>query len=258
MLVLLLLITAVGAEDRVLVFERNGSTTVWVARADGSQARKLCSGSAPALSPDATWVAFEQGGQRQLMVIPVTGGKPQPIPGAAGATWPAWSPDGTRLLYVNLRDNGVEVRKLDGTGHVLLAKDSYPAGWGPDGQSLYLHDFETLKEVQLNGTVVRSWELAKLLPGWWLDSSCRLPVRDGRLLLDARQGEEPKVQSAIWVVDLNAATARREVSGVEPSWEDAETIVYADGERIFRHRIGRQGRTLVVKGGTYPSLSPGR
>jgi len=46
------------------------------------------------------------------------------------------------------------------------------------------------------------------------DSSCRLQVRNDRLLGRARNGGRS-----------DAATARREVSGVEPCWEDAETFV---------------------------------
>jgi Tol biopolymer transport system component len=60
-----------SAADARLVYERISRTshpTIWVARDDGSDARRLASGSSPKISPDGRLVAYT-GGQG-LMLVP--------------------------------------------------------------------------------------------------------------------------------------------------------------------------------------------
>jgi Tol biopolymer transport system component len=61
-------------------------------------------------------------------------------------TWPAWSPDGTRLAFVSLRDFNVEiyVANADGSGETRLTDD--PAlnrgpAWSPDATRIAFESF---------------------------------------------------------------------------------------------------------------------
>ena len=79
--------------------------------------------------------------------MPLTGGTPRPF-SAEGAATPAWSPDGTRLVYFNNGD-GDPMFVADRTGadarQILVARRKVPQKrlnnhnpvWSPDGQWIY-------------------------------------------------------------------------------------------------------------------------
>lgn len=87
-----------------LAFEvyRNGNPTLWLARADGSDARPVLEGAArPAFSPDGRTLAFSYEGRVWLM--PMAGGLPRAVTPAVEQYTVvhglAFSPDGRRLVY---------------------------------------------------------------------------------------------------------------------------------------------------------------
>jgi Tol biopolymer transport system component len=86
---------------------------IWLAAADGSDARQLTSGpgrrqTLPAWSPDGRQIAFESTSvstRTDIWVIPADGGTPRQMtndPGAENA--PMWSRDGKRIYFVSNRD----------------------------------------------------------------------------------------------------------------------------------------------------------
>ena len=83
--------------------------TIWAARTSGGAAWRLAEGSAPALSPDGHSVAFAKDGQ--IFRVRVAQGAPvektdQPLVKAWGRNGtPRWSPDGSKLAFVSVRDN---------------------------------------------------------------------------------------------------------------------------------------------------------
>jgi tricorn protease len=89
---------------------------IWVANADGSNARRLTTHVAreinPRFSPDGNWVAFSSNrmGNYDVFVVPVTGGEPRQL------TWHSandevqyWTPDGSGIVFrrVAARTRGV-------------------------------------------------------------------------------------------------------------------------------------------------------
>ncbi|MFQ5719677.1 MAG: PDZ domain-containing protein [Acidobacteriota bacterium] len=89
---------------------------IWVASAEGGTARRLTSHPGqevfPKFSPDGNWIAFsgEYGGNRQVFIIPVTGGTPRqltfyndvgPMPPRGGFDNRilGWTPDGANVLF---------------------------------------------------------------------------------------------------------------------------------------------------------------
>ena len=68
--------------------------------------------SHPACSPDGLWVAYYLivGDERDLWVVPTSGGSPRRITEGDGANFhPAWSPDGTRLAFISDRSGSYDV-----------------------------------------------------------------------------------------------------------------------------------------------------
>ncbi|HWA55593.1 MAG TPA: hypothetical protein VG816_15595 [Solirubrobacterales bacterium] len=92
-----------ASSQATLVFTRNPlKPAVFVAKNNGSAARKVGAGSNPRISPDGQTVAFYRFGQgkqpSQLMVAPASGGAPKQL--ATGWQEPfvfAWSPDSSRI-----------------------------------------------------------------------------------------------------------------------------------------------------------------
>ncbi|HET6604889.1 MAG TPA: S9 family peptidase [Xanthomonadaceae bacterium] len=103
---------------------------------------------APAVSPDGRWIAYERTGfdrlkdrrRSELWLLSADGGSHRPLTSGPSARQPTWSPDGTRLAYV--QDAGsnraqIHVRWMDsGQRAVLTQLEENPAdlAFSPDGR----------------------------------------------------------------------------------------------------------------------------
>jgi Tol biopolymer transport system component len=120
----------------------------WVMNADGSGARRLCSGlvgkSGREWSPDGKRIVLTRLDSRNMdvYIVEVASGRLSRITTTAGEDRdPAWSPDGAQIVFSSERDgnreiyvvrsDGSDVRRL--TNHP--AKDVSPA-WSPDGSRI--------------------------------------------------------------------------------------------------------------------------
>ncbi len=131
---------------------REGNYEIYVMNADGSDQRNLTQDPGhdadPAWSPDGKWIAFasRREGFRgfRVFVMDVDGGNPHavsPEDNRWGYVYPAWSPDGTRLVYGGQGVNAVElfVCDLDGSHNRQLTRlggMSSLAAWSPDGKRI--------------------------------------------------------------------------------------------------------------------------
>lgn len=124
---------------------------VWIARRDGSEARRLTDhweiDDQPAWSPDGTRLAFRSwraGGEGDIWVMNADGSglrnlTPDPLPGVTDEMRPAWSPDGSRIAFVSNRGGDVDIwtMRADGTDFRRVTSspdyDTEPT-WSPDGR----------------------------------------------------------------------------------------------------------------------------
>ena len=107
---------------------RNGQTSLWVANADGTEARSLGASlqiqGAPAWTPDgrAVTVAAVTDGVPRLVNLPLDGGPPVALASEYSVD-PTWSPDG-EIVFFSGPDIGttleVKARKADGSAYPLL------------------------------------------------------------------------------------------------------------------------------------------
>ena len=98
--------------------------------------------AAPGASTSPRWIVFsahpDGSGTAQLFRVQTTGeGLEQITTGAQPATAPAFSPDGTRIVFSRL-GAGIFRVNLDGTGLRRLSsniRDAHPV-WSPDGKRI--------------------------------------------------------------------------------------------------------------------------
>ena len=128
---------------------RSGHVAIWVAAADGSDARQLTHNTqrwpgSPAWSPDGRWIAFdssEVGDEVHIWTIDAEGGTPSQITNGPGSqTVPRWSRDG-QWIYFSNHHNGVRniwrVRPAGGQPEQVTRTGSGFVGYEfGDGKSL--------------------------------------------------------------------------------------------------------------------------
>ena len=99
------------ADRLVFSSARAGHRSLWLARADGADARPLTIDSAiderPAFSPDGQQIAFvsDRGGRRAIWVVSTAGGAPKQLAEAVVLDTLTWSLDGTRVIFARPEGN---------------------------------------------------------------------------------------------------------------------------------------------------------
>jgi Tol biopolymer transport system component len=187
-------------------------------------------------SGDGAEIWFNPAARRPLMMMPLTGGTPRAFLGA-GVNTPAWSPDGTRLVYFGKPPDGDDPMYVaDRTGanpRELLAplkgfRRNNPA-WSPDGQWIYFASgSEPQDETDINvWRVPASGGTPEPLTNQHAGVSFVAPI-DARTLLYVARADDGS-GPWLWALDAERKSAWRVPTGI-----DQYTSVAAsrDGLRI--------------------------
>jgi len=145
--------------------------------------------------------------------------------------------------------------------------------WARDGKSIFCHDLDNLYHIDLEGNVLKKWELSKILTDASMNSNDRLSVLpDGEaLLMDVDCGAEHErknwdgPQPAVYKFDLAGEKAVR-VTGEndfvwEPFWLSKDQflcIMQKENENepsIYRMSLDGKNLKLLVKHARTPSAS---
>ena len=103
---------------------------------------------------------------------------------------------GTSVL-VNADGSWVPVREECGA----RARGAFGAPeWARDGKSIFCHDLDNIYQIDLDGNVLKKWELSKILTDASMNSGDRLSVSpDGNtLLMDVDCGVGARAQKLGW------------------------------------------------------------
>ena len=166
------------------------ATQLMVMRSDGSRRAQLTNDAFvyayPAVSPDGRFIAVgsDRGGARDAIYILNADGTGirtlYQRPGRPVST-PAWSPDGTRLVFrIDFEDARGPYFRLfvinaDGTGLRQLtpdppAFDGFPS-WSPDGRRIAFSRSTTLHMINADGTGLTSLGVTGIAPVWSPDGT---------------------------------------------------------------------------------------
>jgi TolB protein len=264
---------------------------IFVADTDGTDQKKITEGALPEISPDGTRVAFNTvadsktrpGPERHIAVADLSTGKItvlKDVP-SDNCFGPVWSPDGSKLAFSIMADkqwqlglvnaNGSDFRFVKNAG---LRSEAFGAPeWARDGKSIFCHDLDNIYQIDLEGNVLKKWELSKILTDASMNGGDRLSVSpDGKeLLMDVDCGAEHErknwdgPQPAIEKFDLASEKAVR-VTGKddfvwEPFWlsnDEFLCIMQKENENdasIYRMSLDGKSMKLLVKHARTPSVS---
>jgi len=279
----------INGAQRKIAYDRIGK--IFVADVDGTHSKKITEGSWPKISPDGTRVAFNTeddgknhpGPERHIAIADVATGKFTVVPNipSDNCYGPVWSPDGKQLAFSIMTDNAwhLGLVNADGSGFRLvknaeLQPDAFGAPeWARDGKSIFCHDLDNIYHIDLNGNVLKKWELSKILTDASMNSGDRLSISpDGNsLLMDVDCGSEHQrknwdgPQPVVEKLDLTTDKAVR-ITGKddyvwEPFWLSANEflcIMQKENENkpsIYRMSLDGKNPKLLVKHARTPSAS---
>jgi serine/threonine protein kinase/Tol biopolymer transport system component len=185
-------------------------------------------------SGDGASIWFNPADGKPLLLMDLIGGTPRAFLGQ-GANVPAWSPDGTRLVYVYKPDRDDPMLIADRAGanaHQILPpgvlKNNNPV-WSPDGQWIYfVSGSEPQDEMNMNVWRLRSTGGSpEQLTSQHAAVNFLAPL-DSRTLLYVARAEDWS-GPWLWALDVERKVTRRVSSGV-----DQYTSISAsrDGRRV--------------------------
>jgi Tol biopolymer transport system component len=234
---------SLSPDGRTVAFTRvNGaSVEIAVQQVDGG-APLTVTGQVPgdnyyqALSPDGSRMIFT--GSDGLYLMPTLGGQARRI--AQGpADFPAWSPDGARVVYVDAKDT-IFVQPVDRQDRTVLVvgRDLHSPAWQPDGE--WIAYVEGNRQLYQNGNsapsairVVRATGGTPLAltdssslntsPVWMPGRRALLFISDrdgGRDIfqLDLRKSGEPQAPPVRLTTGLNPARLSLSADGHRLAW----------------------------------------
>jgi serine/threonine protein kinase/Tol biopolymer transport system component len=206
----------------------------------------------PALSPDGKFLAYS--GQRgELMVRQVENGVPLRVAREGDATgrWPAWLPDGQRLVFVSPR--GIEiVSALGGVPRLLVAGTGLGRGVAvsPDGRSFVYASNDSLYRRPVDGGEARLVTVGREVHSFaWSPDARWIAYVSGNIQY-VKLGDLGNVAlSSIWVTPATAGPSTQvtdsQSMNVSPAWAGPRSLLYVsnrDGSRdVYRIELTGSG-----------------
>jgi len=220
-------------------------------------------GSCPSVNADGSKFVFEW--NDSIWIAPTSGGIAVRLtPEEADDSWPAFSPDSSRVAYLSSRDGNTKIFEMDlATRNIRqVTRHSEPTAlsvWAPNGKSLVgsvLRDFAgTAKGYRIAFFSLDGKETYPMKNVYSRDASLS---PDGRLLAFSRRGEniyrkrrtgKTPADAEIWIYDLEKKTfshpATRSDNAFFPRWRPDGKAFYYLGRRPGAAVVGVREHVLA-------------
>jgi hypothetical protein len=212
----------------------------------------------PRISPDGTWVAFQE--QRQILVSKA-GGTPRLVHAENSASEIAWSADGKEIWFNQISEGATEIRAVTPTGRERLVA-TLPG-------EITLYDISRDGRI-LMGRVSESSEILGLFPGdtrlrnlsWFERSNVAALAADGGTVVFTEAGIRGSQQGPdIYVRRTDGSPAKLVGKGwVMDISRDGQVVLVRDGGGILLvptgpgapQRVPVRGVAMMARGGFLP------
>ncbi|MBF0497519.1 MAG: PD40 domain-containing protein [Deltaproteobacteria bacterium] len=279
---------AIAADEGTLCFQRGDSVNVQDLKT--GRIRRVATGTDPWLSPDGKQIVYTanlKGVQpdRVIKVVDLATGKSKEFKRLAGfiQSRGQWSPDGRRLALnvfpvnqpptnqknwkvILLDPDTGECRRLMDRGK---ASDEFLSSWRVDGQAVLTQDMNKLFENDLNGNILRTFEVESFMLNsashFLLSPDGSTLVFDQMAVSDTTKGEPP---IAIFAYDLQQKKLTRltpkGLNAVSPNWwhPGREIIFHANNAKaldtpfdLYRLSLADPKPILVLRNGSDGSVA---
>ena len=252
-----------SADGERLVYERGNET--WVAKADGSDARRVqgvpekyySMDSLPAFSPDGRWIAFfhqELGPNGDLWVVPSGGGQARRLTFDTRVGFaPVWTPDGRWILYSSARTGSCTLWRVPIAGGAPQplttgAGEDHDPALSADGKRLLFTNvrtnwFPTLLDPATGRK--KEWEsrIGLLFP--------RFSPAGDRIAFFGGEEEIHIFTFNLEGKDRRQVTQGKEEVNVMPTWSSDGSVLY-----FYQQRPKPSYRSVPAAGGASTEIAP--
>ncbi|CEG56909.1 TolB family protein [Legionella fallonii] len=279
-LFLLALMHCVFVQAKPLIaFERSGA--IYTANMDGSKARKITVGYVPEISPDGKYIAYNvvSKGDRYLAIIELVSGRVTQLNNILSKNNfnPVWSPDNKKLLFNTFIDNNWHLALInsDGSDYRLIKNtaNEFSPAWAADGKSFFSHDLYSISWMDLEGKLIKKWNLESIIPHSGMSSASRIHASaDGKvLIMDVDMDENiyrknwDGPPTALWTFDIDSEKATRITSkglfAWSPFWINSKEFIFLEQNAkekkpmLYRGFLTKPLGTLLLNDVQTPSIS---
>jgi Tol biopolymer transport system component len=170
----------------------------------------------------------------------------EPIPNGAGGSWPAWSPDGSRLAFSSVRRSGIWVMNADGSGLRRATKsptlDIQPT-WSPDGRRLAFARFVRGYQSEIFVVGVNGKGLRRLTSNRGQDDEPDWSPNGKRIAWSLGVITQYGVQPRIYTMSPDGTSKRYRGEGLAPDWSpDGRRFVLTLRGELWTEAVGGTDR----------------
>lgn len=197
------------------------------------------------LSPDETRIAVDRGdprtGNRDIWLVDIARGAISRFTFDPASAWvPAWSPDGSRVLFVSERDGTSDLYQKAATGarkeEVLFGSEipKHHSDWSPDGRFIAYENEDSPKNMNI--WVLPLFGDRKPIPLASTGFSEMYPrfSPDGKWIAYA---SDESGEFEVYVQSFLAMDVKRQIStngGIQPRWRgDGKELFYIEARKIM-------------------------